>query len=385
VNGLPLAADRLDDPDLVEAGDPGGMLRQVASSAAHVRIAVRAAEEAGTAALSRDGRPRAVVVAGPGIGGDALDVLCGPSAPVQVICVRGHRLPGWVGAADLVIATAGGDAPASDPGADAPAAGEAVLSVAEQAMRRGCQMAGIGPAASPLRDLVRGPYIPSAAGMWPVLTGLLVIAGHLGIVQIGADDYEDAATVLEDISHRCRPVSESFVNPAKSLALDLVGTLPLVWGSRPLGGLAARRFSLMQNVVSKSPALHGTLPEALADQAGLLDGPLAPGPELEFPSLEDSDDFGFDGTPERTELRLVLVSDPAAEDARTASVRDAARAVAEQRGVRVSELASEGDGPMRRLATLLQLGDYTSVYLAIACGIDPSSAVAAGDIAERIP
>jgi hypothetical protein len=36
-----LAADRLDTPDVVEAADPGDMLRQVASSAAQVRTALR--------------------------------------------------------------------------------------------------------------------------------------------------------------------------------------------------------------------------------------------------------------------------------------------------------------------------------------------------------
>lgn len=382
--GLPLAADRLDDPELVEAGDPGGMLRQVASAAAHVRIAVRAAHEAGVAELSADDRPRAIVVAGHGIAGDALEVLCGPSAPVQIVCVRGQRLPGWVGAADLVIVTAGGEAPASDPGADGPPAAEAVLSVAEQAMRRGCQMAGIGPAASPLRDLVRGPYIPAAPGLWQVLTGLLIIAEQLGMIEIGEDGYEDAAAVLEDIAHRCRPVSESFVNPAKSLALDLVGALPLVWGSRPLGGLAARRFGTMLNVVSKSPAQHGTLPEAVADQAALFDGPFVPGPEPRFPSLEDPDEFGLEDPQERTELRLVLLADPAAEDARLATLRGAVRDVADQRGIRVTELAAEGERPLRRLATLIQLADYASVYLAIASGIDPSAASAIGDVTERI-
>jgi hypothetical protein len=93
VNGLPLAADRLDDPELVETGDPGGMLRQVASAAAHVRIALRATQEAGLATLSADDRPRAIVVAGPGIAGDALEMLCGPSVPVQIACVRGQRDP----------------------------------------------------------------------------------------------------------------------------------------------------------------------------------------------------------------------------------------------------------------------------------------------------
>ena len=381
----PLAADRLDDPELVEAGDPGGVLRQVASAAAHVRIAVRAAHEAGVTALAADGRPRAIVVAGPGVAGDALDVLCGPSSPVQVTSVRGDRLPGWVGAADLVIAAAAGDVAASDPGSEGPSVGEALLSVAEQAARRGCQMVGIGPASSPLADLVRGPYVPAAAGLWPVLTSVLVVAEQLGMIAIGADGYEDTATALEDISHRCRPASESFVNPAKSLALDVAGGLPLVWGSRPLGGLAARRYVHMLNDVSKSPAQHGTLPEVVGQQGGLFEGPFAPGPEPSFPSLEDpNEEFALDDPAERPELRLVLLSDPAAEDARAAALRGAVRDVADQRGIRVTELAAEGERPLRRLATLVQLTDYASVYLAIASGIDPGTAAAIGDVTERI-
>jgi glucose/mannose-6-phosphate isomerase len=398
VNGLPLAADRLDDAVLVEAGDPGGMLRQVACAAAHVRIALRAAAEAGVDALTPADRPRAVVVAGPGIAGDALDALCGSASPVQVVSVRGDRLPGWVGAADLVVVTAGGDVPASDPGdatahdAAAPEAGspgEAIFAIAEQALRRGCQLAGIGPpagnSAAPLRDLVRGPYIPAAPGLWPVLTGLLVMAERLGLARVGADGYEDAATALEDISHRCRPASESFVNPAKSLALDLVTGLPVIWGTGPFGAVAARRFASQLNVVAKYPAIPGSLPEAAAGQAALFDGSFAPGPEPDFPSLEDPDGFALDDDSDsRAEIRLVLLADPAAEDPRLASLRAAARSVAEQRGIRVSELAAEGDRPLRRLATLIQLGDYASAYLAIACGIDPSATVAIGDLADPV-
>jgi len=105
--GMSLAAFRLDDPDLVEAGDPGGMLREVASSAAQVRTALRACAETDLSALGPDTRPRAIVVAGTGgsaFAGDALAAICGVSSPVQVLGVSGHQLPGWVGAADLVIA-----------------------------------------------------------------------------------------------------------------------------------------------------------------------------------------------------------------------------------------------------------------------------------------
>ena len=105
--GIALAAFRLDDPELVEAGDPGGMLRQVASSAAQVRTAVRACDETDLSALGPDSRPRAIVTAGTGgsaFAGDALAAICGAGSPVQVTGASGYQLPGWVGAADLVIA-----------------------------------------------------------------------------------------------------------------------------------------------------------------------------------------------------------------------------------------------------------------------------------------
>jgi glucose/mannose-6-phosphate isomerase len=61
-----LAADRLDTPDVIEAADPGDMLRQVASAAAQVRTALRSCQETDLSALAPEGRPRAIVIAGIG-------------------------------------------------------------------------------------------------------------------------------------------------------------------------------------------------------------------------------------------------------------------------------------------------------------------------------
>ena len=129
--GLSLAALRLDDPEMVEAGDPGGMLRQVASSAAQVRTALRACAEADLSALRPDTRPRAIVVAGSGgsaFAGDALAAICGVSSPVQVLRVSGYQLPGWVGAADLVIAVSRSGQTAEP------------VALATEATRRGCEL-----------------------------------------------------------------------------------------------------------------------------------------------------------------------------------------------------------------------------------------------------
>jgi glucose/mannose-6-phosphate isomerase len=46
--------------------------------------------------------------------------------------------------------------------------------------------------------------------------------------------------------------------------------------------------------------------------------------------------------------------------------------VAADRGVPVSELHAEGDHPAERLASLVSIADFASVYLALVLGVDPT-------------
>jgi glucose/mannose-6-phosphate isomerase len=405
--GAALAAFRLDDPEIVEAGDPGGMLRQVAASAAQVRTALRACAEADLSALGPDTRPRAIVVAGSGGAGgstfacDALAAICGLGAPVQVTAVSGYQLPGWIGAADLVIAV-------SRSGHTAEA-----LALAGEAARRGCDLVGVSAPSSPLQELVaraRGTFIPvttvgpARAMPWALTVPLLVAAARLGVARIDDTAYEAAATAMEDVSFQCRPSSESFVNPAKSLALDLVGRLPVIWGGSPVAAAAARRFASQLAANAKYPALVGLLPEAGHDQVATFDGPYAPTPEPAFPAAEEfggagldgtgfgADDFGFseddeadlDGlSAEDESLRLVLLADPAGEHPVVERTRAAAASLAGFRGIDVSDIMMDSSGdPLRRLAATVQLLDYTSVYLGIASGIDPLAIAAIKDLRD---
>ncbi len=392
--GVALAAFRLDDPELVESGDPGGMLRQIASSAAQVRTALRACAEADLSPLRPDWRPRAIVTAGAGgsvFAGDALAAICGPGSPVQVTGVTGYQLPGWVGAADLVIAVSGSGHTAE------------VLALATEASRRGCELAGVGAPGSPLQQLTlaaRGAFVPVTSGgparstPWALAVPLLVIASRLGVARVEAAAYEAAAVAMEDIAHQCRPSSESFVNPGKSLALDLVGTLPLIWGGSPLAAVAARRLASQLAANAKYPSLAGVLPEAGHDQVAAFDGPFAPAPEPDFPAAEDFGDASFeglsdedvgaldDGTEAPVSLRLVLLADHAGEHSAITRARSAAASLAAARGIDVSEIAMEGADPLLRLAGTVQLLDYASAYLGIACGIDPLAIAAIKDLRD---
>jgi glucose/mannose-6-phosphate isomerase len=193
-----------------------------------------------------------------------------------------------------------------------------------------------------------------------------VIAERLGITRIGEEVYEQTARRLEEVSHQCRPASESFVNPGKSLALDLDGSLPVLWGTSQLTAVAATRFASQLHENAKYPAMAGMLPEAMNNQLGIFDGPFVPGPD------------SLDPAPGFTPIRLVLIADEGARD--TAAITE----LAARRGIALSELAMAGEHPLDRLAAVIQLTDYASVYLGIASGIDPGQADVIRDMPARI-
>jgi len=246
--------------------------------------------------------------------------------------------------------------------------------------------------------------------LWGLAIPLLVVAERLGVTRVGPQIYEQAAGRLEEVSHQCRPASESFVNPGKSLALDLVGTLPVVWGTSVLSGVAARRFAAQLSDNAKYPAITGLLPEAAHNQIAAFDGPFAPAARpspgaagatgvtteslLPQEAAEDlsglpdlsSWDLDYEDTGLArgfTPLRLVLIVDPE-QDQRVAAQQRAVTELTAQRGIGLSELAMDGEHPLVRLAGVLQLTDYASVYLAIASGIDPSQTAAVTDLQARI-
>ena len=374
-----VAAALLDDAAGIEAADPGGMLRQVASSAAQVRSSLTATQEADLSELAAAGRPRAIVVAGmggSGIAGDVLAAMCGPGCAVQIVSVHGYRLPGWVSASDLVIAVS------------CSGTTEETLAAAEEAARRGCRLLGVGGAGSPLAELAeqaRAPFIPvRSAGMprstlWGLSIPLVGVGARLGLCDATVAAHEAAATMLEDLSQRCRPDSDAFVNPAKEIALGLAGTLPMIWGTSALTGVAAYRFAGQLNENAKYPAINGVLPEANHNQVVAFDGPFAPGPSLPWTPGDPEDDEDGPAAP----LHLIMLTD-SQEHPQVTKRREASMELARARGIGVTELVTQGDHPLVRLASLTQLIDYATVYLGIALGFDPSPITAIQELKARI-
>jgi glucose/mannose-6-phosphate isomerase len=116
---------------------------------------------------------------------------------------------------------------------------------------------------------------------------------------------------------------------------------------------------------ARYPALHGELPAVAHEQLAVLSG--------DFAGTDENDIFDdpIDGQG-RTRLRLVILRD-VEDDPRTTRWRVAATDLARDRGVAVTELAAQDGHPLTRLAGLVALADYASVYLALAVGIDPAA------------
>ena len=365
----------LDDAAALERADPRGLLRAVASGAAQVREAAVLTEESRLGELVAEGRPRAVVVCGMGGSGTAGDVLAavaGVRCPVPVLVHRDSGLPAWVGATDLVVAV-------SSSGRT-----EETLSALAEAVRRGSRLLVVGAADSPLAELgARGravfvpvpPGRPPRAALWALSVPLIAAAAALGLLEAGADDVEETALTLERAATRCAPDAETAGNPAKQLALELAGTLPLIWGSTPLAGAAAARFASQLHAAAGAPALSSGLPEAARGQVAVLDGPWVP---------ERSGDFFRDrlDDPERPGLHLVLVRD-ADELPQVAARAEACAQLADERGIGVSVLRAEGRSALARLASLVGVPDFASVYLALSQGTEPTPSTATAALKQR--
>jgi glucose/mannose-6-phosphate isomerase len=365
----PLDDAVLDAPEAMAALDPGGLLRALATAGAQVREAGLRVEDDLLAPLRADGRPRAVVMAGVGASGVVAEVaaaVAGRSCPVPIVAHHGHRLPGWVGPMDLVVAVCGpGDA-------------RETLSALDEAMRRGARVVTIGAAGSALAGHseqgaalhlpVDAAGRPPRANLWGLAVPALLVLDAVGVLQVRREELESLADDLDLRSERCGPATDVAVNPAKQVALRLAGSLPYLWGTSELAAAAAGRFAAQLAETAKHPAVHGALTEVHHGQAVVMAGRFG-GAGAEDDIFRDPVEDDLPGGPPRMRVLLLRDTEEVPEVAERVAVT---HRVAERYGVAVEEVPAEGVHPVGRLASLVAPLDFASAYLALLQGIDPS-------------
>ncbi|MEV3856641.1 SIS domain-containing protein [Streptomyces sp. NPDC050095] len=366
----------LDDPEALARADHRGLLRGAAEAGARVRTAARYAAEAGITELKPDGRPRAVLIAGPGTAAagvaDLIGRLAGAACPVTKLRATGVAaaagalrwdLPGWAGPVDLLlIATPDGTEPS-------------LSLLVEQAYRRSVTVVAVCPTGAPLTEAVAGahglfvpmatapyeqdePAAASAPGaLWALLTPLLALLDRTGLLAAPAEVLEKVADRLDRTAERCGPAIATYSNPAKTLASELAESLPLIWTEGAAAGPAGRRFAAALAELAGRPALAADLPEAMPAHGALLTSALAAG--------GNPDDFFRDRVEDEQALRarVVLLRD---RPTGGLSAAPAARELALSHDTAISELEPEEGTELETLAELIAVTDFAAVYLGLA-------------------
>lgn len=356
----------LDDPGRLDVTDTGGLLRAAATAGAQVRSTVTAAEEAGLARLGGE-RPRALVLlTRPGAAPAAaplLVALLGPSCPVPVVMAR--SVPMWVGALDIVLAST------ADPGDRELAAG------IDRAVRRGAQVVLTAPADGPVaaaaagRSVLLVPRIevPPGLALPRTLTAGLLLLDTLGLL---ATDPEVLAGELDREAERDHVAHESFVNPAKSLAMRLAEHVPLLWGTDPVAtavaGHAAGALAAHAGVVAHAAGFH----EAAALPALWQDAARAGGQEDVF--HDPYEDSARDGGPAPVRPVLLGVLCPEGRDGDSEPGRAAALEAMPNADVVTADeelMVRAGDpgAPACSAAVLALRLDLAALYLGLGHGV----------------
>jgi glucose/mannose-6-phosphate isomerase len=275
-----------------------------------------------------------------GMGGSAIagDLLA-RFATVPVVTVRDYRLPSWVNAETLLIAISySGET-------------EETLSAFREGLRRTRRAVALtaGGALAALCEEEGIPWVPIPPGFQPraalpfLLFPLLSCFFRHGQVQM---DPSAALAVLRDL--RASSLPEVHGNPAQTMAQDLVGRIPVIYGAGPTAPVAYR-WKTQINENAKQPAFWAELPELCHNEiVGYeLGGKLFPRGVVVF--LRTS--FDHPRVAKRVEILKEMLT---------------------QAGLSFREVWAQGHDPLAQSLWLLYFGDWVSFYLSLLNGVDPT-------------
>jgi len=186
---------------------------------------------------------------------------------------------------------------------------------------------------------------------------LLEDSGFKGLVR----ESRRASTLLKKIQLKYRMGNPSSRNPAKKLALLLKDRIPLVFGSFMGTEAATYRWKTQFSENSKITALQNVFPELNHNE--LVNLGIKSNKKFRFHALflRDASDN------KRVQLRFEIT--------KSLLVKGASP---------VEEIWAQGSSKLEKILSLIHLGDYVSVYLALLGGTDPTPVDAIEDLKKAL-
>jgi glucose/mannose-6-phosphate isomerase len=334
----------LDQPEKVREIDRSDMLGHLMKTPDYCRDAINRAKQV---KVPEKVKPKNIVIAGMGgsaIGGEILQDWLRGELPIPIEVCRDYILPAYVDRGTLFLANSySGNT-------------EETLSAFLDAVRRKCVTITItsgGHLLSFSKEL-HAPHViipgqlPPRVAIPYLFFPLPVLMERMRLLPSVEEDLQETIQVLKKVGEENSPEIPTEDNPAKKLALELVETIPVIYGFRQYQSIA-HRLKTQFNENSKVPSKHDI-----------------------FPELNHNETVGWEAPKLLTKnYSVILIRDPD-EPPEIRHRIETTKSLALHKAGKVLEIHARGEGKLAKMFSVLHIGDFTSVYLAVLQGVDPT-------------
>jgi len=329
----------LDDVDKLVAIDKNGMINFSVDSPNHYRKAIDVAAKIKV----NYPKPDNIIVAGLGgsaIGGDLLKDWAKNQLSIPIEVSREYNLPAYAGKKTLALITSySGDT-------------EETLGSFLDALKRKCMIFCISSGGALIKYAKKHkvPHLQVPAGMPPraaspyLFVPLLVCLEKVGLVSGVTEELNEAITLLEKISKGNAPDKPAKENFAKTLALSIGDAVPVVYGFGFYRSVA-QRFKQQFNENSKVPAKWEF-----------------------FPELNHNETVGW----RKSWCFVIILIRDKDEPVGIKSRIEITKQIMSDAGLKIFEIQTQGKSTLAKMVSTVVIGDFTSVYLAVLHGVDPT-------------
>jgi glucose/mannose-6-phosphate isomerase len=334
----------LDSQERVKEVDKSNMLNHLAKTPEYCRDAIKRAEQTNVPTKMK---PKNIVIVGMGgsaIGGEILKDWLRDELLIPIEVSRDYTLPAYVDKDTLVFVNSySGNT-------------EETLSSFLAALRKKCTTVAItsGGQLETFCKKLQVPHVTIPSGLPPrvavpyLFFPLPVLLEKMEILSNISDELEEAIQVFGSVSKANSFDIPTENNLAKKLANELIGTIPVVYGFRQYGAVA-HRFKTQFNENSKLHSKYDV-----------------------FPELNHNETVGWEAPEALTKTySIILIRDPE-EPPELRNRIDTTKSLVFSRAKKVHKIDAEGKGKLAKMFSVLCIGDYTSIYLAILQNKDPT-------------
>lgn len=338
-----MTKNTLDNVEMLSRIDKQNMLHFCVNAAQHYKESVKNSDKIKVNCAM----PESIIVAGmggSGIGGELLKDYTKDKAPFPIEVSKDYKLPAYANEKTLVITVSySGDT-------------EETLSAFLDAIKRKCRVYCVSSGGTLIEfaQKLSVPYLQVPAGMPPraalphLFVPLLKITEKIGAAQCVSEDLAEAIKLIEKVSRENEPQKPLKENFSKTLAVNLNGAVPTVYGFGIYRGVSMR-WKQQFNENSKIPAKWEV-----------------------FSELNHNEIVGWEKPANNSgDYAIVFIRDKA-EPLEVRSRIENTKNIIQSTLSKMYEVWAQGENSLAKALSTTLLGDFVSVYLALLRGVDPT-------------